>query len=64
MDSVTPNEPEVDFLSNLFAPRGLSAKGEAHLFTLALNSITQYSQQVTFQLAFSYIIPGSNEDSK
>lgn len=65
MNSVIPNDPEVDFLSNLFvrSPRAFSQE-EARLFALALNSLTLNSQQVTFQLAFSDIIPGGNEDGK
>jgi hypothetical protein len=65
MDSVTPNEPEVDFLSDLFvrSPRAFS-QAEARLFALALDSLTQNPQQVTFRLAFSDIIPGGNEDGK
>jgi hypothetical protein len=63
MDSVIPNDPEVGFLSNLFvrSPRAFSRE-EARLFALALDSLTQDPQQVTFQLAFSDIIPGGNED--
>jgi hypothetical protein len=63
MDSVTPNEPEVDFLSDLFvrSPRAFSQE-EARLFALALDSLTKDPQQVTFRLAFSDIIPGGNED--
>ena len=65
MDSVIPNDPEVDFLSNLFvrSPRAFSQE-EARLFALALNSLTHNPQQVAFQLAFSDIIPGGNEDGK
>jgi hypothetical protein len=65
MDSVIPNDPEVGFLSNLFvrSPRAFSQE-EARLFALALNSLTHNSQQVTFKLAFSDIIPGGNEDGK
>jgi plasmid replication initiation protein len=65
MDSAIPHDPEVDFLSKLFVrfPRAFSQE-EARLFALALNSLTQHSQQVTFQLAFSDIIPGGNEDGK
>lgn len=65
MDPVTPNDPEVDFLSRLFvrSPRAFSPEA-ARLFALALNSLTRNSQQVTFQLAFSDIIPGGNEDGK
>jgi hypothetical protein len=65
MDLVTPNDPEVDFLSTLFvrSPRAFSQE-EARLFALALSSLPQHSQQVAFQLAFSDIIPGGNEDGK
>ncbi|RZJ95523.1 MAG: RepB family plasmid replication initiator protein [Hymenobacter sp.] len=65
MDSVIPQDPAVDFLSDLFvrSPRAFSQE-EARLFALALNSLTQHSQQVAFELAFSDIIPGSNEDGK
>ena len=65
MDSVTPNDPEVDFLSSFFVrlPRAFSQE-EARLFALALNSLTYNPQQVAFQLAFSDIIPGGNEDGK
>jgi hypothetical protein len=65
MDSVTPNDPEVDFLSDLFVrfPRAFSQE-EARLFALALNSLIHNPQQVTFQLAFSDIIPGGNDDGK
>jgi hypothetical protein len=65
MDSVTPNEPAVDFLSDLFvrSPRAFS-QAEARLFALALDSLTHNPQQVAFQLAFSDIIPGGNDDGK
>lgn len=65
MDAVTPNDPEVDILSKLFvrAPRAFSPE-EARLFALALNSLTRNAQQVTFQLAFSDIIPGGNADGQ
>ncbi|TPG58001.1 replication initiation protein [Hymenobacter nivis] len=65
MDPVTPNDPEVDFLSRLFvrSPRAFN-QAEARLFALALNSLTQHSSQETFQLAFRDIIPGDNEDGK
>ena len=65
MDAVNPNDPEVDILSKLFvrSPRAFSPE-EARLFALALNSLTQSSQQVNFQLAFSDIIPGGKEDGK
>jgi hypothetical protein len=46
MDSVTPNDPEVDFLSDLFvrSPRAFSQE-EARLFALALDSLTQDGKQ-------------------
>ena len=65
MNAVTSYDPEVDILSKLFvrSPRAYSPE-EARLFALALNRLTRNSQQVTFQLAFSDIIPGGNEDGK
>lgn len=65
MDAVTTHDPEVDILSKVFvrSPRAFS-QVEARLFALALKSLTRNSQQVTFQLAFSDIIPGGNEDDK
>jgi hypothetical protein len=65
MNAIIPNDLDVDILSKLFvrSPRAFSQE-EARLFVLALKSLTQNSQQVTFQLAFSDIIPGSNEDGK
>ncbi|UOR00131.1 replication initiation protein (plasmid) [Hymenobacter sp. 5317J-9] len=65
MDAVTPNDPEVDILSKLFvrSPQAFSPE-EARLFALALNSLARNAQQATFQLAFSDIIPGGNEDGK
>lgn len=65
MNAVTSNDPEVDILSKLFvrSPRAFSPE-EARLFALALNRLTHNSQQVTFQLAFSDIIPGGNQDGK
>lgn len=65
MNTVTSYDPEVDILSKVFvrSPRAFSQE-EARLFVLALNSLMQNSQQVTFQLVFSDIIPGGNEDGK
>ncbi|OGX86792.1 hypothetical protein BEN47_12470 [Hymenobacter lapidarius] len=65
MNAVTSYDPEVDILSKLFvrSPRAYSQE-EARLFALALNSLTRNSQQATFQLAFSDIIPGGNEDGQ
>ena len=65
MDAVTPYDPEVDILSKLFvrSPQAFSPE-EARLFALALNSLTQSSRQVTFQLGFNDIISGGNEDGK
>jgi hypothetical protein len=65
MKSAIPNDPEVDFLSNFFVlyPQAFTPE-QARLFALALNSLTRNQQQVTFQFAFSDIIPGGNEDGK
>ena len=65
MDAVIPHDPEVDILSKLFvrSPQAYSQE-EARLFALALKSLSRNSQQSSFQLAFSNIIPGGNEDGR
>ncbi|SFQ82101.1 hypothetical protein SAMN04515668_4735 [Hymenobacter arizonensis] len=65
MNAVIPNDPEVDVLSKVFICSPLAfSQEEARLFALALKSLTRDGQQLTFELAFSDIFPGSTEGEK
>lgn len=65
MRAHTPNDPEVNFLGNLFTRFPLAfSQVEARFFVLALDSLHREPLNLTFQLAFHEIIPGGDADGQ